>query len=117
MKKARKIEPIKTICHVVKTGILLQAMCIGTAVNAGSLQNSQLVKGTLKLIDDATAVLLVVEAGLVGVLILWQLMQYKAAGEVQDKVAHKKSALGILAAGIIGICVTAGVKIIFSYYQ
>lgn len=91
-------------------------MCNIIPVYASGLKETKLYTGTLALIADAQAILLVVEAALVVVLLIWQGIKMQAA-EQEEKPRYKKNMWGIGATGVLIICFTAVVPAVLSYYQ
>lgn len=87
-----------------------------TESDGGELKETKLVKGSLKLFKDATAVALLIEAVLCGFLVVKEFIAMQQADE-QDKPRHKKQIKTIILSGIIIFCMTGLLTAIFSYYQ
>lgn len=83
---------------------------------AGGLENTKLVKGTNKLIEDGIKVLVAMEVGLVTFLLIKEGMNYQKAPD-EEKGKHKKNLTGIAVAGVVVISLTSLVPAILGYYQ
>ncbi len=94
----------------------LQVFATDIESDGGALKDTKLVKGTLRLLRDGTAILLIIEAGLCGLLVVKEFIAMQQADE-QDKPRHKKQIKTIILSGIIIFCITGLLTAIFSYYQ
>ncbi len=82
---------------------------------AGELGKTKLVKGTVELLDDATNVILIVEAVAVVVLCAIKFVGLQQADE-QEKPKYKKEIKSIIITGIIAMCISGVLKAVFTYY-
>lgn len=115
-KKVRDLTS-KSLVGVFKVCTVIQCLSYQTAVFAtGGIQDSKLVTGTTKLIQDGTTGMLLLEAGLVIFLEIKTGIAYQAA-EVEEKTKHKKEAKAILVVGALIVAATSIIKMILSYYQ
>lgn len=90
---------------------------------ANRILESVMVQGTLAALADARETLLIIEAILIGVLIVWQLIAMQAAtASLDDSGAdtvsktYKKNIKRILITGICIVCVTAIITTVLGYF-
>lgn len=84
--------------------------------SAGELGKTKLVKGTVALLDDATNVILIIEAVAVVVLCAIKFVGLQQADE-QEKPKYKKEIKSIIITGIIAMCISGVLKAVFTYYK
>lgn len=82
----------------------------------GNLKDTKLVQGTLNLGNDATVVLLLIEAVIVVVLLVAEGVKWQSAAD-EDKAKHKKNMKTIAGTGILIVSLTSLVPVVLSYYQ
>lgn len=87
-----------------------------TDESGGSLGETKLVKGTIALLNDATSVALLIEAGAIVVLVIMKFIAMQQADE-QEKPKFKKEIKTIIITGIIIMCISGILKAVFSYYK
>lgn len=83
--------------------------------SAGELGKTKLVTGTVELLDDATNVILIIEAVAVVVLCAIKFVGLQQADE-QEKPKYKKEIKSIIITGIIAMCISGVLKAVFKYY-
>lgn len=81
-----------------------------------TLKNSKLYTGSLALFNDATLVIVGLEAAVTTFFAGKEGLKYQAADE-QHKPTHMQNIGKIIGAGIVVMCLTGIVSIIFSYYS
>lgn len=84
--------------------------------SAGELGKTKLVTGTVELLDDATNVILIIEAVAVVVLCAIKFVGLQQADE-QEKPKYKKEIKAVIITGIIAMCISGVLKAVFKYYQ
>lgn len=98
----------------VLPGLIL--LCMPVAVNAGGLESTQLVQGAKKLLEDAAKVGVFLEAALLIALEIKEGLAMQAAA-VEEKPKHKKNMISMAGVGVLIICITALVPVLFGYFQ
>lgn len=83
---------------------------------AGNLGRTKLVTGTVELLNDATNVVLIIEAVAVVVLCAIKFVGLQQADE-QEKPKYKKEIKSIIITGIIAMCISGVLKAVFTYYM
>jgi len=107
--RKKLLEKIKL---VLLTTTLFWAMF---PVQCFAIGESSLVKGTTKLINDATTVIITLSSIVTAVMVVYNLVRQQACDE-EDKIKYKKNVKGILIIGVIVVVVPSLVKIILAYY-
>lgn len=113
MKRRIMDSKTKFLLDAFKVGVVIQ--CLTSSIKSYAISNTTLVTGTVKLINDGTTVLLLIEAALVIGLEIWTGIKYQQAMP-EEKGKHIKEAKGIMIVGIIIVSASAVIKAIFSYY-
>lgn len=101
----------------VLPGLIL--LCLPIAVNAsdaGGLQSTQLVQGAKKLFEDGAKVGVFLEAVILTALEIKEGIAMQAAA-VEEKPKHKKNMISMAGVGVLIICITALVPVLFGYFQ
>ncbi len=113
-KRNSRISKLRSLFRAV---IAAQGLWVLAApMRAYALQETQLYTGTLSLINDALIVLLAVEAVLVVVLLVKELIALQASAE-EDKPKHKKNIKTIIIVGVLAISASGILAAVFSYYR
>lgn len=89
---------------------------LAAPTQAYALQETQLYTGTINLINDGLIVLLAVEAVLVTLLFVKELIAYQGASD-EEKPKHKKNIKTILIVGVLAISASGILTAVFSYYR
>lgn len=82
----------------------------------GNVEEEKIFTGTKKLLTDLTGALVGLETVICGGLIVKEFIVMQQADE-QEKPRHKKSIKSILISGVIVMCVTGLIDVIFAYYK
>lgn len=128
MKEKMKTIITKVKNKVVYLGLALQLFMLTNPVVAyakkedtkpstgGSLGSSAFVTGIKNLLNDASVVLLVIEAILIVVLEIMEGIKFQSAPD-EEKPKHKKSMKSILGVGILIVSFTSLIPIVLGYFQ
>jgi len=115
-------EKVKTtpLFWRIEKAMLYGAVAIQTAmlpmvVHANALEETKLVQGTKNLLSAATAVMVGIEAAVVIFLEIKTGIQWQLA-ETEEKPKHIKNMKTIGIGGVIVMCISGIVPVIFSYY-
>lgn len=87
-----------------------------TDEDGGELGQTKLVTGTVKLLNDATTVALILEAAIVVILCIVKFIGMQQADD-NEKPKYKKEIKTTIITGIIVMCISGILKAVFSYYQ
>jgi len=115
----RFVKNVKAKWKAVSMGLLtvfLMLQNTTTAYAAGSIQSSQIAKGTQKLIQDATTWLMVLAPVLAGLLIIYFCIRRSAADEMDQKKWNNRIVVAIVSC-IGAVLGSATLNIIIGYYQ
>lgn len=116
MKKMKE----KVFCIVMLTYFFVCNMTInvlaGEPEATTGFKDTKLYTGTTKLINDASTAALGIEAAVVALLEIIEGIKYQMADD-QEKPRHVKSMKSTLFIGILIMCVTGLVKVVFGYYN
>ncbi len=117
-KKGKNQNPVKQSLAIWRAVFTVQCLWLlfSAKMDAYALQDTQLYKGTMDLINDGLIVLLAVEAVLVVFLLVKELIALQGAAE-EDKPKHKKNIKTILVVGVLAISASGILTAVFSYYQ
>lgn len=96
--------------------LFLLCMCIPTVAYAGAIQDTQLVQGAKNLLSDLATAGLFLEAAALGFIEIKEGIAMQAAS-AEEKAKHKKNMITAAGVGILIICVTALIPVVFSYFQ
>lgn len=115
----KMIDKLKQKWRAVSTGafttfLMLQSST--TAYAAGGISNSQIAKGTEKLIQDATTWLMVLAPVVAGLLIIYFCIRRSAADEMDQKKWNNRIVVAIVSC-IGAVLGSATLNIIIGYYQ
>lgn len=91
-------------------------MCVPMVAHAGGLQDTNLVQGVKNLAEDASKVGVFLEAFILGALEIKEGIALQAAA-TEEKAKHKKNMISMAGVGVIIICITALIPVLFSYFQ
>lgn len=96
--------------------LFLLANSITAYASGGGIQDSQIAKGTEKLIQDATTWLMVLAPVVAGLLIIYFCIRRSAADEMDQKKWNNRIVVAIVSC-IGAVLGSATLNIIISYYQ
>lgn len=122
MKTKRKmmIRKLKTKARAVGAGALAAFLMLKNSVTAyatgGGIGDSQIAKGTEKLISDATAWLMILAPIVAGLLIIYFCIRRSAADEMDQKKWNNRIVVAIVSC-IGAVLGSATLNIIIGYYQ
>lgn len=114
IKKFFKKVKDKLWLSVISTCTL--AMISTPAYAAGDIKNSQIVKGTEKLIGDATTWLMVLAPVVTGLLIIYFCIRRSAADEMDQKKWNNRIVVAIVSC-IGAVLGSATLNVIIGYYK
>lgn len=115
MKKIEKFTRMFKAAEIfVSTAFFMLAGCV--PAYASGIRSSQLVKGTEKLISDATTWLLVLAPVVAGLLIIYFCIRRSAADEMDQKKWNNRIVAAIVSC-IGAVLGSATLNIIIGYYQ
>ena len=115
----KMIDKLKQKWRAVSAGALttfLMLQSSTTAYAAGGISNSQIAKGTEKLIQDATTWLMVLAPVVAGLLIIYFCIRRSAADEMDQKKWNNRIVVAIVSC-IGAVLGSATLNIIIGYYQ
>lgn len=117
------LKQIKNFLGKIKEKILLTLVSIYTvsmisipAYAAGDVRNSQIVKGTEKLIKDTTTWLMILAPVLAGLLIIYFCVRRSAADEMDQKKWNNRIVVAIVSC-IGAVLGSATLNLIIGYYK
>jgi len=111
----RLVKKIKAVGAGLLTAIfMLQNSTVAYA--AGDIGNSQIAKGTEKLIQDATTWLMILAPVVAGLLIIYFCIRRSAADEMDQKKWNNRIVVAIVSC-IGAVLGSATLNIIIGYYQ
>lgn len=97
--------------------LVLNSPIVASATGTGGkLRDTKLVKGILALGNDATVVLLLIEAVIIVALLVMEGIKWQSAPD-EDKAKHKKNMKAIAGTGILIVSLTSLVPVILGYFQ
>lgn len=97
--------------------LMLNSPIVANATGTGGkLRDTKLVKGILELGNDATVVLLFIEAVIIVVLLIMEGIKWQSAPD-EDKAKHKKNMRTIAGTGILIVSLTSLVPVVLGYFQ
>jgi preprotein translocase subunit SecG len=115
----KMIKTIRSKLKAVSAGVLtafLMLQSSTTAHAAGGVSNSQIAKGTEKLIQDATSWLMIIAPVVAGLLIIYFCIRRSAADEMDVKKWNNRIVAAIVSC-IGAVLGSATLNIIIGYYQ
>lgn len=120
MKKIKeKVEKMPLYWKVQKAMLLTSTAIMGVMTpivsHATELKDTKLVTGTQTLMTAIIVVIEVIEGGVTVVLAGKEGVKWQAASP-EEKPKHVKSMLTIIGGGIVVMCLSGLVPVIFSYY-
>jgi len=113
------VKKMKTKTKAVGAGLLTAILMLQNstvAYAAGGINNSQIAKGTEKLIQDATTWLMVLAPVVAGLLIIYFCIRRSAADEMDQKKWNNRIVVAIVSC-IGAVLGSATLNIIIGYYQ
>lgn len=118
MRKEMRKEMKKEMVRVIKFGLGVTCLffMVGLSVNAGGLQDTKLVTGFQRLLEDGAKILVLLETGVLTFLEIKEGIAYQGSEE-HEKAKHKKNMIGMAGFGVLIISITALVPVIFGYFQ
>lgn len=114
--KKMMIKKITSKLRAAGTSILAAFLMLPVTAYAAGIQDSQIVKGTEKLIRDATTWLMVLAPVLAGLLIIYFCIRRSAADEMDQKKWNNRIMVAIVSC-IGAVLGSATLNIIIGYYQ
>lgn len=96
--------------------LLLICLSIPVSADAAGLESTQLVQGAKNLAEDAAKVGLFLEAAVLTALEIKEGLALQAAS-VEEAPKHKKKMIGMAGVGVLIICFTALIPVLFGYFQ
>lgn len=115
----RLVKKIETKWKVVSMSLLTTFFMLMNSIPAyaaGSIQDSQIAKGTQKLIQDATTWLMVLAPVMAGLLIIYFCIRRSAADEMDQKKWNNRIVVAIVSC-IGAVLGSATLNIIIGYFQ
>lgn len=113
------IDKLKVKCRAVGTSVLAAFLMLQNstvAYAAGGISDSQIAKGTEKLIQDATTWLMILAPVVAGLLIIYFCIRRSAADEMDQKKWNNRIVVAIVSC-IGAVLGSATLNIIIGYYQ
>ena len=114
-----KIDKLKAKCRAVSASVLTAFIMLQNSMvahAAGGISDSQIAKGTEKLIQDATTWLMILAPVVAGLLIIYFCIRRSAADEMDQKKWNNRIVVAIVSC-IGAVLGSATLNIIIGYYQ
>ena len=118
IKEIRKEKKVTTMYQAIFKKVFLIGtflQCIFLSVPSFALENTKKVTGTKSLLGATIGVILGIEALIVTVLFMKELVAYKL-GDEQEKPKHAKAAKNTIILGILVMTASGIITAVFSYY-
>ena len=114
-----KIDKVKAKCRAAGASVLAAFLMLQNstvAYAAGGISDSQIAKGTEKLIQDATTWLMILAPVVAGLLIIYFCIRRSAADEMDQKKWNNRIVVAIVSC-IGAVLGSATLNIIIGYYK